>query len=144
MGLDYAHGTGHGIGSYLNVHEGPMGISWKPIQDDPGLEAGMFLSNEPGYYRDGEFGIRIEDIVEIVNADTPHNFNNIGFLTFEDVTLVPKINKLILVEMLTDAEIRYLNNYHKKCREIVGQLLQQQMQKDALEWLMRETEPISK
>ena len=56
VGLDYSHGTGHGVGSYLNVHEGPMGISWRPYPDDPGLQVGMVLSNEPGYYQDGEFG----------------------------------------------------------------------------------------
>ena len=58
VGLDYGHGTGHGVGAYLNVHEGPMGISWRPYPDDPGLQVGMVLSNEPGYYQDGEFGIR--------------------------------------------------------------------------------------
>jgi methionine aminopeptidase len=56
VGLDYSHGTGHGVGAYLNVHEGPMGISWRPYPDDPGLQVGMVLSNEPGCYLDGEFG----------------------------------------------------------------------------------------
>ncbi|KAJ8955577.1 hypothetical protein NQ318_001407 [Aromia moschata] len=144
VGLDYAHGTGHGIGSYLNVHEGPMGISWRPIQEDPGLEAGMFLSNEPGYYQDGQFGIRIEDIVEVVDASPPHNFNSRGFLTFGAVTLVPKITKLLVIDMLTDAEIEYLNKYHQECRDIVGPLLEQQGQKEAKEWLFKETKPISK
>ncbi|KAJ8920725.1 hypothetical protein NQ315_004864 [Exocentrus adspersus] len=144
VGLDYSHGTGHGIGSYLNVHEGPMGISWKPIQEDPGLEAGMFVSNEPGYYQDGEFGIRIEDIVQIVDAHPPHNFNNTGFLTFDFVTLVPKIIKLVVVDMLTEVEIKYLNEYHQKCRDIVGPVLQKQGQQDALKWLIKETQPISK
>ncbi|XP_018573804.1 xaa-Pro aminopeptidase 1 [Anoplophora glabripennis] len=144
VGLDYAHGTGHGIGSYLNVHEGPMGISWKPLPDDPGLEAGMFISNEPGYYQDGEFGIRIEDIIQIVDANPPHNFNNKGYLTFDSVTLVPKIIKLIIIDMLTDAEIDYLNKYHQQCRDVVGPLLQQQGQQEALEWLIRETQPISR
>ncbi|KAK3856778.1 hypothetical protein Pcinc_036921 [Petrolisthes cinctipes] len=60
VGLDYGHGTGHGIGMYLNVHEGPMGVSWRSYPDDPGLQLGMFLSDEPGYYEDGKFGIRIE------------------------------------------------------------------------------------
>ena len=59
VGLDYSHGTGHGVGAYLNVHEGPMGISWRPYPDDPGLQVGMVLSNEPGCYLDGEFGKQI-------------------------------------------------------------------------------------
>ena len=59
VGLDYSHGTGHGVGHYLNVHEGPMGISWRPYPDDPGLQVGMVLSNEPGCYLDGEFGKQI-------------------------------------------------------------------------------------
>lgn len=142
VGLDYAHGTGHGIGSYLNVHEGPMGISWRNIPDDPGLEAGMFLSNEPGYYENGEFGIRIEDIVQIVPATPPHNFNSRGFLTFDTITLVPKQTKLINVSMLTNEEINQLNAYHLKCRDIVGPLLEKQGQAEAKTWLWRETEPI--
>lgn len=144
VGLDYGHGTGHGVGSYLCVHEGPVLISWRHIPNDPGLMEGMFVSNEPGYYEDGKFGIRIEDVVEIVKASTPHNFNNRGYLTFDTITLVPKQRKLINVDMLTDKEIGILNDYHQKCRELVGPLLDQQGQVDAKEWLWRETEPIKK
>ncbi|XP_072376847.1 xaa-Pro aminopeptidase ApepP [Diabrotica undecimpunctata] len=144
VGLDYGHGTGHGIGSYLNVHEGPMGISWRPIPEDPGLEPGMFISNEPGFYQDGEFGLRIEDIVQVVEAKPPHNFNNRGYLTFETITLMPKTNNLILVEMLTDEEIKQLNDYHKHCLEVVGAVLDKQGQIQAKEWLVRETKPLSR
>ncbi|XP_023012683.2 aminopeptidase P [Leptinotarsa decemlineata] len=144
VGLDYVHGTGHGIGSYLNVHEGPMAISWRQVNEDPGLEPGMFISNEPGYYQDGEFGLRIEDIIEVVEAQPPHNFNNRGYLTFNTITLVPKMNKLIVIDMLTDAEIKCLNEYHQKCRNIVGPILEQQGQTEALEWLIRETQPLSR
>ncbi|XP_066141881.1 xaa-Pro aminopeptidase 1 [Euwallacea fornicatus] len=144
VGLDYAHGTGHGIGHYLNVHEGPMGISWRPMNQDPGLEANMFLSNEPGYYEDGKFGMRIEDIVVIVEANTPHNFNNRGFLTFETVTFAPKSINLIDVSMLTDKEIEQLNAYHQKCREVVGPLLEKQGHSDAKAWLWKETKPLSR
>jgi Xaa-Pro aminopeptidase len=70
IGLDYAHGTSHGIGMYLNVHEGPIGIAYVPRPDDPGMSEGMFLSNEPGYYEDGKFGIRIESIVLVKKAET--------------------------------------------------------------------------
>ncbi|MEE6525685.1 hypothetical protein FKM82_025861, partial [Ascaphus truei] len=71
-GLDYLHGTGHGVGSFLNVHEGPCGISYKTFADEP-LEAGMILSDEPGYYEDGYFGIRIENLVQVVLAETKVN-----------------------------------------------------------------------
>ncbi|XP_044267997.1 xaa-Pro aminopeptidase 1 [Tribolium madens] len=144
VGLDYAHGTGHGIGSYLNVHEGPMGISWRLIADDPGLESGMFLSNEPGYYEDGKFGIRLEDIVQIVPANPPHNFNDRGFLTFETITFCPKQTKLILVDLLTDKELAYLNAYHQQCRDMLGPILEKQGQVEAKDWLWKETEPLKR
>ncbi|KAL1491213.1 hypothetical protein ABEB36_011846 [Hypothenemus hampei] len=144
VGLDYAHGTGHGIGHYLNVHEGPMGISWRPVNQDPGLEANMFLSNEPGYYEDGKFGMRIEDIVQIIEATPPHNFQNRGFLTFETITLVPKSNNLIVPSMLTVKEIEQLNRYHRQCRDVIGPLLEKQGFVEAHKWLIKETEPISK
>jgi Xaa-Pro aminopeptidase len=144
VGLDYAHGTGHGIGSYLNVHEGPMGISWRPITEDPGLEAGMFLSNEPGYYEDGKFGIRLEDIVQVVEAKPPHNFSDRGFLTFETITFAPKQTKMILVDLLTDKELDYLNAYHQQCRDLLGPILTQQEQEDTRKWLWKETEPLTR
>ena len=132
VGLDYSHGkyvfnlsiiltyplilivyafsgTGHGVGSYLNVHEGPMGISWRPYPDDPGLQVGMVLSNEPGYYQDGDFGIRLENLVHIVQADTKHNFRDRGYLTFEDLTMVPIQQKLIDPKLLSPDEINYIN-----------------------------------
>jgi len=70
VGLDYMHGTGHGVGMYLNVHEGPMGISHKPRPTDPGLREGMILSVEPGYYEENKFGIRIENLVVVTKAET--------------------------------------------------------------------------
>lgn len=89
-GLDYLHGTGHGIGMYLNVHEGPMGISFRPHPDDPGLVEGMFLSNEPGYYEDGKFGIRIESIVLVTTAETkvraPCVITQSAFLFFAELS----------------------------------------------------------
>ncbi|KAK6639078.1 hypothetical protein RUM43_007348 [Polyplax serrata] len=142
VGLDYMHGTGHGIGMYLNVHEGPMGISWRPYPDDPGLQEGMFLSNEPGFYQENEFGIRLENIVRIVKADPPHNFKNRGFLTFETVTMVPIQRKMLIPNMLTEKEVAYLNAYHTECREKVGPLLKKMGEKEALDWLNKETMPI--
>ncbi|KAK7063294.1 Xaa-Pro aminopeptidase 1 [Halocaridina rubra] len=142
VGLDYGHGTGHGIGMFLNVHEGPMGMSWRVYPDDPGLKEGMFLSDEPGYYEDGKFGIRIENIVRIVKADTPYNHRERGFLTFKTVTLVPIQTKMIDPSMLTEKEINWLNSYHMECREKVGELLLRQGHQEAYNWLVKETQPI--
>ncbi|XP_076650341.1 xaa-Pro aminopeptidase ApepP [Halictus rubicundus] len=144
VGLNYLHGTGHGVGSYLNVHEGPISISWRPNPDDPGVQPGMFLSNEPGYYEDEEFGIRLENIELVVNANTPYNHKNRDFLTFETVTLVPIQTKLLDISLLTDDEIKYLNNYHAKCLNTLEPLLQGPENAQALAWLQRETQPISK
>ena len=145
VGLDYGHGTGHGVGSYLNVHEGPMGISWRPYPDDPGLQEGMVLSNEPGYYMDDNFGIRIENLVRIIKATTkygPTHSANKEFLTFENLTVVPIQVKMILPDLLSKDEIDYLNAYHEICRDRVGPLLREMGQSDGLNWLIRETEPI--
>lgn len=163
-GLDYNHGTGHGIGSFLNVHEGPMGIGTRDYPDDPGelnkssikclkfysfllrsstgLQVNMFLSNEPGYYEDGKFGIRIEDIVQIVNAtNAPNDFMGRGALTFHTVTLCPIHTKLIKVDLLTEAERKQLNTYHKRVYETLLPLLDET---DLLtrNWLKKETEAI--
>ncbi|KAM4636509.1 xaa-Pro aminopeptidase 1 [Discoglossus pictus] len=142
-GLDYLHGTGHGVGSFLNVHEGPCGISYKTFADEP-LEAGMILSDEPGYYEDGSFGIRIENLVLVVAAKTKYNFRNRGSLTFEPITLVPIQTKMINIDLLTQKEIDWVNSYHKKCREVVGAELEKQGRQNALQWLIRETQPICK
>ncbi|XP_043490712.1 xaa-Pro aminopeptidase ApepP [Polistes fuscatus] len=144
VGLNYLHGTGHGIGSYLNVHEQPIGISWKPYPDDPGLHPGMFLSNEPGYYENDEFGIRLENIELIVKAETKYKFDDNGFLTFETVTLVPIQTSLLDVSLLTDEEIKYLNDYHAKCLKTLCPFLEGPENAQARQWLERETQPIYK
>ncbi|XP_063289686.1 xaa-Pro aminopeptidase 1 isoform X2 [Pelobates fuscus] len=143
VGLDYLHGTGHGVGSFLNVHEGPCGISYKTFADEP-LEAGMILSDEPGYYEDGSFGVRIENLVLVISAKTKYDFKNRGSLTFEPITLVPIQTKMINIELLTDKEVEWVNTYHKKCRDVIGAELEKQGRLDALRWLIRETQPISK
>ncbi|XP_018419774.1 PREDICTED: xaa-Pro aminopeptidase 1 isoform X2 [Nanorana parkeri] len=142
-GLDYLHGTGHGVGAFLNVHEGPCGISYKTFADEP-LEAGMILSDEPGYYEDGLFGIRIENLVLVVPAKTKYNFRDRGSLTFEPITLVPFQSKMINVDLLTQREVDWVNDYHKKCREVVGAELEKQGRHDALQWLIKETQAICK
>ncbi|NXJ50575.1 XPP1 aminopeptidase, partial [Spizaetus tyrannus] len=140
-GLDYLHGTGHGVGSFLNVHEGPCGISYKTFADEP-LEAGMIVSDEPGYYEDGSFGIRIENVVLVIPAETKYNFKNRGSLTFEPLTLVPIQTKMIDVNLLTQKERNWVNDYHQKCREVIGAELERQGRHEALRWLIQETEPL--
>jgi Xaa-Pro aminopeptidase len=106
-GVDYDHGTGHGVGSYLSVHEGPQGIS-KTGGHVP-LEPGMILSNEPGYYKEGEYGIRIESLVYVIQLTKPK-----GFLGFEPLTLVPLEEKLIENTLLTEKEKKWVTAYQKK------------------------------
>lgn len=142
VGLDYLHGTGHGVGAFLNVHEGPIGISMRCRKEDSGIEENMILTDEPGYYENGKFGIRIENVVLVTKAKTQYSFNNKSSLRFEPITLVPIQSKMILTEMLTAAEISWLNSYHSTCRNVVGKFLESQNRKKALEWLIKETEPI--
>lgn len=140
-GLDYLHGTGHGVGAFLNVHEGPCGIHQRIMHECP-LQEGMILSNEPGFYEDGKFGCRIENVVIIVKCDTKYNYKEKGFLTFEPLTLVPIQQKMIDASLLTQKEIDWLNDYHTKCQEVVGEELRRQGKTAAYNYLMRETQLI--
>jgi len=143
VGLDYLHGTGHGVGAFLNVHEGPSGISWRVYPNDPGLQAGMILSDEPGYYEDGNFGIRIETLVKVVEAKTKFTMpSKSSFLTFEPVTVVPIQAKMIEADLMTKQEVEWLNSYHQTCRDRVGPILREMGRLEAMEWLIRETQPI--
>lgn len=135
VGLDYDHGTGHGVGSYLGVHEGPQSIS--PFGFDTPLKPGMILSNEPGYYKNGEYGIRIENLVIINNSE--YEGEERPMLTFETITLVPIDTRLINAHMMSAAEITWLNIYHAKVREEIGPLLDGKER----EWLMHATESIT-
>ena len=112
--MDYNHGTGHGVGCFLNVHEGPVGISSSYSQT--GLEQGMILSIEPGYYAENRYGIRIENLVEVVSAAP-------GMLTFSPLTLVPYDRCLINPKLLDTSEINWLNAYHERVRETLSPLL---------------------
>ena len=122
IGLDYDHGTGHGVGSYLSVHEGPQRISKLPNQI--ALEPGMVLSNEPGYYKKGEYGIRIENLVAVTKRQ-PSDSTKIkhASLCFETLTLAPI--DLILVDktLLIQSEIDWLNEYHRNVRDNLSPLL---------------------
>lgn len=142
VGLDYAHGTGHGIGHFLNVHEGPMGISFRVHPDDSGLQANMFVSNEPGFYKEGEFGIRIEDIVQVVPANLKNDFVGRGALTFYTVTMCPIQTKLIDSSLLTEQQISHLNYYHKSVFDTLSPLLLNIGDSDTVDWLKKETLPI--
>uniref|UniRef100_A0AAG5DP18 Xaa-Pro aminopeptidase n=1 Tax=Anopheles atroparvus TaxID=41427 RepID=A0AAG5DP18_ANOAO len=142
IGLDYGHGTGHGIGHFLNVHEGPMGIGVRQMPNDPGLEENMFLSNEPGYYKYGQFGIRIEDIVQVVTANVGTNFDGRGALTFRTITMCPIQTRLIDASLLTEKEREHLNAYHRVVRETLSPLLREANDAETLAWLERETAAI--
>ncbi|NXX13811.1 XPP2 aminopeptidase, partial [Podargus strigoides] len=132
VGLNYGHGTGHGIGNFLSVHEWPVGFQSNNVP----LAAGMFTSIEPGYYRDGEFGIRIEDVALVVEAQTKE-----PFLTFEVVSLVPYDRNLIDLSLLSPEQIRYLNTRYETIRARVGPELLRQRLEEAYAWLQRSTEP---
>ncbi|KAL9970069.1 hypothetical protein ACROYT_G022384 [Oculina patagonica] len=143
VGLDYRHGTGHGIGHFLNIHEGPQCISpGFPIEDEKILMPGMILSDEPGYYEDGKFGIRLETAVLVTSANTTYHFDGLDYLKFEPLTFIPFQRKLIDVSMMSKSQVDWLNQYHKKTRDVIGAELQKQGKTKALEWLEKETEPI--
>lgn len=119
-GLDYDHGTGHGVGSYLSVHEGPHRIAKAP--NSVALKPGMVVSNEPGYYKSGAFGIRLENLVLVVAADPPPGAER-ELLSFETLTLAPIDRRLIVAEMLDDAERVWLDAYHRRVRDVLTPLV---------------------
>ncbi|WPH00918.1 Putative aminopeptidase P, cytoplasmic [Acrodontium crateriforme] len=135
-GLEYRHGTGHGVGSFLNVHEGPIGIGTRISYTEVPLAIGNVISNEPGYYEDGSFGIRIENMFMVKEVKTKHKFGDKPYFGFEYVTMVPMCRKLVNLSMLTEVEKNWLNTYHQKVSEKLKPLLA----KDelSLKWLERE------
>jgi Xaa-Pro aminopeptidase len=133
-GLDYDHGTGHGVGSYLYVHEGPQRLS---KLGSVALEPGMVLSNEPGLYREGEYGIRLENLV-LVTPPAPIKGGSREMLGFETLTLVPFDRRLIDTSMLTREEKAWLDAYHAEVRRKIEPLLKS----DDRPWLRHATAPI--
>lgn len=131
-GLDFDHGTGHGVGAALCVHEGPLRISRR---SELPLEPGMIFSNEPGYYREGEWGIRIENLVAVEPAQSPDGREMLGF---ETLTLVPIDRRLIEIGMLGRAEIAWLDAYHARVREEIGPLVPNEVRP----WLEQATAPL--
>ncbi|MBX9795330.1 aminopeptidase P family protein [Sphingomonas sp.] len=137
VGLDYAHGTGHGVGAYLSVHEGPQRIA---MPSYPGggpaepLRAGMIISNEPGYYQAGDFGIRIENLVLVEERQTEGG----AMLGFETLTFAPIERRLIDTALLSDAERGWVNAYHARVLDILGP----QMDADERGWLYAKCAPL--
>ncbi|CAL8356146.1 unnamed protein product [Merluccius merluccius] len=134
VGLNYGHGTGHGIGNYFGVHEWPVGFGSNNIP----FKEGMFTSIEPGYYKDDDFGIRIEDIAVTVPAHTKYNGQN--YLTFDTVSLVPYDRKLIDTSLLSAEQIQWLNRYYSTIRERMGPELDSQGLQREKEWMLHNTE----
>ncbi|KAF5803227.1 putative xaa-Pro aminopeptidase [Helianthus annuus] len=139
VGLDYRHGTGHGVGAALNVHEGPQSISFRFGNMTPLLK-GMIISNEPGYYEDHAFGIRIENLLFVKEVNTPNRFGGNTYIGFEKLTFVPIQTKLIDLTLLSAAEIDWLNDYHSQVWEKVSSLVDG----SAREWLWNNTRPVAK
>jgi len=135
-GLNYGHGTGHGIGAYLNVHEGPQSVA--PARGfGVGLESGMITSIEPGYYKENEYGLRVENLVLVVK-DLSRSTKSFSYYTFETLTLCPIDLRLIKKGVLTAEEIRWLDGYHRTVREA----LTPRLGSAELAWLKKATRPV--
>ena len=138
-GLDYGHGTGHGVGYFLNVHEGPQSISRAPADANMAMEPGMVTSIEPGVYRPGQWGVRIENLVMCVPAATAEQGAFGEFLEFETLTLCPIDTRCLDHALLHTDELQWLDTYHNAVRErLAGRLAG-----PALQWLMERTAPVT-
>lgn len=135
VGLDYDHGTGHGVGSYLSVHEGPVSLS-RAARPVP-LAAGMILSNEPGYYAPGRYGIRIENLLLVHPMDLPESTK--PFLGFETLSWAPIDRRLIAVERLSPVERAWVDRYHAKVLAVVGPFVED----DVRTWLQTACAPLA-
>ncbi len=135
-GLDFAHGTGHGVGSYLAVHEGPQRIAKTGTEK---LLPGMILSNEPGYYKQGGYGIRLENLI-VVSEPTAIAGGDIPMHAFETLTLCPFERRLIEISLLTEEELDWLNAYHAH----VGIELEALIESQAADWLKDKTRPLTR
>ena len=132
-GLDYGHGTGHGVGAFLNVHEGPQRIS--PVAYDVALQAGMVISNEPGYYENNWGGIRLENLYIVKKADNfPKHPGGKGWLCFEELTLIPFDRTLIDKNMLSAEELNWLYDYHGRVFSEISPMLDNTEDSQWLTW----------
>ncbi|MEK9847868.1 MAG: M24B family metallopeptidase, partial [Rhodospirillaceae bacterium] len=136
IGLDFDHGTGHGVGCFLGVHEGPQRIA-KRGGGVP-LSAGMVISNEPGFYKEGSFGIRIENLEVVRDLKCENSFNS-RMLGFESLTLAPIDRSLVVTSMLDDKELSWWEEYHKRVLEAVGPLVDG----STLAWLKKACRPLT-
>lgn len=151
VGKDFRHGTGHGVGAYLCVHEGPIGIS-PPVTSSAqysmktNFEVGHLMSNEPGYYEDGAYGIRIENVMTVVETNVLHTLrkdkplDTQRMLGFETLTRVPIQKKLIDFGLMTDLEVGWLDRYHGKVLRDLTPFMQIE---EELKWLKKECEPVA-
>jgi Xaa-Pro aminopeptidase len=138
-GIEFGHGTGHGVGYFLNVHEGPQSIS-KAIPDaSMAMEPGMITSVEPGVYRPGQWGVRIENLVMNVAAQTAEGGTFAEMLEFETLTLCPIDTRCIERSLLRDDEVAWLNAYHARVRAELSPLVSG----EALAWLLTRTEALA-
>jgi Xaa-Pro aminopeptidase len=135
-GLDYDHGTGHGVGSYLSVHEGPHRIS--KVGNSVALRPGMIVSNEPGYYKTGEYGIRIESLVVVVAIPPPAGAE-VTLYGFETLTLAPIDRTLVEPALMTAAEIAWLDAYHARVRDVIAP----RVDRETAAWLAQATRPLA-
>jgi Xaa-Pro aminopeptidase len=135
-GIECAHGIGHGVGSFLNVHEGPCFFLSFARPDEAPIEAGMIISNEPGYYKAGEYGIRTENLMIVV--ERPIEGGDRKMLGFEAITLAPIARNLIDGNMMSDLEIAWLDGYHARVLELLGPLLSTEERL----WLAEQTAPL--
>ena len=129
-GVDYDHGTGHGVGAFLSVHEGPQRIAKAGPQQE--LLPGMVISNEPGYYQEDCYGIRCENLVVVVERAN-------GMLAFETITFAPFDKRLIDMSLMTAEEILWLNNYHGEVRRKLGD----ELDGEDLSWLEQATAAVA-
>ena len=132
VGVNYNHGTGHGVGHYSGVHENPPRLD--RYQNAP-FQIGMICSNEPGHYEDGKFGIRVENLLTVEK-------NKKGLLGFFALTRVPYCKKLLKMDLLSKADIEYINAYHAKCLKEISPILKKYNWIEGLKWLKNETKPI--
>lgn len=137
-GRDYDHGTGHGVGVYLSVHEGPQNLSRRGRIP---LEPGMILSNEPGYYREGAFGIRIENLIHVIEAPKGADAHR-DMLAFGTLTYAPIDRRLIVTDMLSPAERSWLNTYHAEVLEKITPMLAAGGHRETADWLALACAPL--
>ncbi|MGV8916013.1 MAG: aminopeptidase P family protein [Kaistella sp.] len=132
-GKDYHHGTGHGVGSFMNVHEGPQNI--RKDMNDQELLPGMVVSNEPGFYKENHYGIRHENLIAVQEAETT-DFGT--FYTFETLTICPFDKNVIATDLLTEPEKNWLNNYHAWCKE----KLENDLEGEVKDWFLETVKPL--